>query len=178
MGTFVGEDDVGEEDGTTVGLPDGFALGETVGEALGEEIGLDVGWSDGDVVGFGFVGDTLGCETVGEDVGLGVLIFIISSALSLDVVVDVDDVDLPDFDVDVVVVFLLDLVDVEVDVVVVSLSLSLLGARHPELLLLLLSSPWSLPPPLLALLPHFSQSVSNSLLFFCLPLDVSSCILV
>ena len=174
MGTFVGEDDVGEEDGTTVGLPDGFALGETVGEALGEEIGLDVGWSDGDVVGFGLVGDILGCETVGEDVGLGVLIFIISSALSLDVVVD-DDVDLPDFDVDVVAVFLLDLV---VDVVVVSLSLSLLGARHPELLLLLLSSPWSLPPPLLALLPHFSQSVSNSLLFFCLPLDVSSCILV
>ena len=175
MGTFVGEDDVGEEDGTTVGLPDGFTLGETVGEALGEEIGLDVGWSDGDVVGFGLVGDTLGCETVGEDVGLGVLIFIISSALSLDVV---DDVDLPDLDVDVVVVFLLDLVDVEVDVVVVSLT-SPLGARHPELLLLLLlSSPWSLPPPLLALLPHFSQSVSNSLLFFCLPLDVSSFILL
>ena len=173
MGTLVGEDDVGEEDGTTVGLPDGLVLGKTVGEALGEEIGLDVGWSDGDVVGFGFVGDILGCETVGEDVGLGVLIFIISSALSLDVVVD-DDVDLPDFDVDVVAVFLLDLV---VDVVVVSLSL--LGARHPELLLLLLSSPWSLPPPLLALLPHFSQSVSNSLLFFCLPLDVSSsCVLV
>lgn len=128
MGTLVGEDDVGEDDGNIVGLPDGLALGETVGE----EIGLDVGWSDGDVVGFGLVGDILGCETVGEDVGLGVLTFIISSALSLDVV-DVDEVDLPDFDVDVAV-FLLDLVDVEVDVVVVSLA-SPLGARHPELVL-------------------------------------------
>ena len=131
MGTLVGEDDVGEDDGNIVGLPDGLALGGTVGEALGEDIGLDVGWSDGDVVGFGLVGDILGCETVGEDFGLGVLTFIISSALSLDVV-DVDEVDLPDFDVDVDV-FLLDLVDVEVDVVVVPLSP--LGARHPELVL-------------------------------------------